>query len=370
MTVTLEAIARDLDGKIRRDKTGPHVVAPWPGCRKDDLSVSVWISRDGESIRVHSHRDVPWPEVQAYARRRCKLPDWKPKRKTPPKAKDVPLEERNAYISETRAICRNRKEVSFELFALLVNDLRLAGSNRILAYAKEFSFTTADVERCLLTTPRHYTADERAAIAQLTYDERQHHLGLRRTGSIDVDKAGRERLRRDRYNVKRRAARALARMPGVNKVSKFEERMSRGKVEDREERIDRIERSEMVESKIARVQNFGTTRESCDTSQVFRQNHAGRASDPHDGGKCEPWFACRPRWGSSCSQCDIPLDSTKRRYVVGKQMLCHECCKNHQGQGHDPPMCSPLPGSRPWRATREAPRQSERRSARSGVLLP
>jgi hypothetical protein len=107
----------------------------------------------------------------------------------------------------------------------------------------------------------------------------------------------------------------------------------------------------MVESKIARVRNFGNTRESCNTGQWFRENPA------------------RVPWGSACEQCAIPLDRTKRGYVVGNQMLCRECCEHHQG--HDPPpRFSPLPGPRPWRTTREAPRQSERRSARSGVLLP
>jgi hypothetical protein len=43
----------------------------------------------------------------------------------------------------------------------------------------------------------------------VTYELRQR-LGLRRTGSIDVDKEARERARRDRYNAKRRARRAAA----------------------------------------------------------------------------------------------------------------------------------------------------------------
>jgi hypothetical protein len=73
------------------------------------------------------------------------------------------------------------------------------------------------------SSARHYTADERAKIFNLTYRERQQ-LQLRRTGSIDVDKAGRERARRDRYNAKRRAARAAARMSGVSKRSPVEGR--------------------------------------------------------------------------------------------------------------------------------------------------
>jgi hypothetical protein len=54
---------------------------------------------------------------------------------------------------------------------------------------------------------RNYSAGERAAILGVAYAERQR-LKLRRTGAIDLDREGRERLRRDRYNAKRKAERA------------------------------------------------------------------------------------------------------------------------------------------------------------------
>jgi hypothetical protein len=66
------------------------------------------------------------------------------------------------------------------------------------------------VEQALKARHRTYTAAERAKLFNVTYELRQR-LGLRRTGSIDVDKEGRERARRDRYNAKRRALRAAAR---------------------------------------------------------------------------------------------------------------------------------------------------------------
>src|SRR5262249_32547215 len=71
----------------------------------------------------------------------------------------------------------------------------------------DFDFDQETLEQALNARHRTYTADERAKIFNLTYAERQH-LALRRTGSIDVDKEGRERARRDRYNAKRRADRA------------------------------------------------------------------------------------------------------------------------------------------------------------------
>src|SRR5262249_16953831 len=71
----------------------------------------------------------------------------------------------------------------------------------------DFGFDRETLAKALEERHRTYTADERAAIFNMTYAERQH-LALRRTGSIDLDKEGRERARRDRYNAKRRAERA------------------------------------------------------------------------------------------------------------------------------------------------------------------
>ncbi len=82
----------------------------------------------------------------------------------------------------------------------------------VKSYGEQFGIDPALIERALATKHRCCKADERARIWGLTYAERQL-LGLRTTGSIDVDKAGRERARRDRYNIKRpktRAGRAAA----------------------------------------------------------------------------------------------------------------------------------------------------------------
>ncbi|MDP3158673.1 MAG: hypothetical protein Q8N31_01540, partial [Reyranella sp.] len=210
MPVNLQAIARALGGRVRRD----HVVAPGPGEKKRDRSLSVWIS--GDDIRVHSHRDMDWRELQDYVRSRCGIPKWQPKAKAPPK---VPLYVRIMFLSETLKICRNRERITFEQFVLLLNDLRLTGATgRAMAYAREFGFTAADIERCMQITPQGFTADQRAEIFDLLYAERQA-LGLRRTGSVDVDKAGRERARCARRNRNRRIKRAQAKKAGTNRAN-------------------------------------------------------------------------------------------------------------------------------------------------------
>lgn len=363
--LSLETIKRDLGGNIRHDKTGRHVVAPWPGCRQDDLSLSVWT--DGETFHTYSHRGVHFKETNDYVRQKCNFPDWAPtkRRKATRKPKPVPLEVRNAFISETRKICRHRKRISFEMLALLVNDLRLAGSNNAMAYVREFGFGAADLERCLQIMPRRYTADERAAIFQLSYAERQH-LMLRRTGSIDVDKQGRERARRERWNARRRALRALARTPGVNREdSKF-----RG--DDREvskqEEVSK-ERNTRVEIKSARVQNFANTREGCNmrataeerTSFCERANFAERTKREERAIQCEstnvieramfsertttiertipplrPPSRCHSGWGFACQQCQVQLDHGTKRYVIDGQMVCHNCRDCHDpGNFHE-----------------------------------
>ncbi len=46
MMPSLHAIARALGGRVRRDKTGSHVVAPEPGQKRNDRSLSVWNNGD------------------------------------------------------------------------------------------------------------------------------------------------------------------------------------------------------------------------------------------------------------------------------------------------------------------------------------
>jgi hypothetical protein len=45
--LTLHEIAQALGGVVRRDNSGPHVVAPGPGQKRTDRSLSVWIRATG-----------------------------------------------------------------------------------------------------------------------------------------------------------------------------------------------------------------------------------------------------------------------------------------------------------------------------------
>ena len=131
----------------------------------------------------------------------------------------APVAERSQFVTECLRIARHRKRMTFAQFALLVNDLKNADSEKhALRYAREFGFTDAELERAMQPKARAYTADERAAIFEMTYAERMQ-LHLRRTGSIDLNQAGRERARRDRYNAKRRVARHAARIVKANVAS-------------------------------------------------------------------------------------------------------------------------------------------------------
>ena len=226
---SLQSIAAALGGRVIRGRI-PHVAAPFPGRKKHDRSMHVFIN--GEDIGVHIFRDgVDAIAIKDHVRRVCGLPAWQPRRRKPKPKAAVPLAVRNHFFGETLAVCRLRRKIPDEHFALLINDLRLrCDAKDAIKYSSEFGFSAAEIEQCLSATPRHYTADERAKILNLTYAERQQ-LGLRRTGSIDVDKAGRERARRDRYNAKRRATRAGAQCLGVNKSSPVE-----GSLEEKKER--------------------------------------------------------------------------------------------------------------------------------------
>ena len=200
----------------------PHAAVPWKGKKKSDRSLHVFINDNGD-IGVQIFRDdVSWLEAKEYARQLAGLPAWQPRCRKPKARPAVPCAIRNHFFGETLAVCRYRRSISVDQFALLINDLRLRGDTKdAIKYVREFAMPMAELDRCMGIAPRHYTADQRATILELPYTERQQ-LELRRTGSIDVDKAGRERARRDRYNAKRRAARAAARLSGVNRKPSLE----------------------------------------------------------------------------------------------------------------------------------------------------
>jgi hypothetical protein len=93
--------------------------------------------------------------------------------------------------------------ITFEQFALLINDLKNTGSaEKAMGYARLFDFTKDDLDS-MRPDWRPFDADQRGAIWNLLLADRLR-LNLRRTGCIDADKQARERARRDRYNAQRR----------------------------------------------------------------------------------------------------------------------------------------------------------------------
>lgn len=227
---SLRAIAAAVGGRVIGGRT-PHVAAPFPGKSKRDRSLHIFIN--GDDIGVHTFRAGVDPiAIKDHVRQLCGLPRWRPKRQKPTSKADISFAVRNHFFGETLAVCRLRRHIPPDHLALLINDLRLRGdTSDAIKYIREFGFGPDDLARCLAATPRHYFADERAKILNLTYAERQQ-LSLRRTGSVDLDKTGRERARRDRYNAKRREKRAAARQLGVNKINRVEARPSSNQKEE------------------------------------------------------------------------------------------------------------------------------------------
>jgi hypothetical protein len=127
---------------VRRDKTGPHVVAPGSGQKRNDRSLSAWVN--GDKFGLYSHRGDDWRSLDAHVRERCGLGPWTPTRhrRAP---KPVPFSTRNMFFGESLAICRHRKRITFEHFGLLINDLRLRGDTQIASrsHSKERSKESA-----------------------------------------------------------------------------------------------------------------------------------------------------------------------------------------------------------------------------------
>jgi hypothetical protein len=223
LSLSLSSIANRLPhGRVRWTKvdfcgylaTGHRT--PWKRKRPD---ITVWINGyDGDRpiLGVHCRRREYDPlQVKDWIYGQLGL-TWKPKRRKP--APVPPFAITNQFFGETLKVCRYRAalgvQITREHFLLLVNDLRPTNDQRrewAGLYAWEFDIGPDVLKEALAARHRTYEADERARILGVTYAERQH-LGLRRTGSIDLDKEARERARRDRYNAKRRTKRAQKRV--------------------------------------------------------------------------------------------------------------------------------------------------------------
>ena len=194
------------------------MVAPGPGCKRRDRSLSVWVVASG-NVRVHSHRGLDWRTAQAFVRERLGQPAWSPRRRAALKAKP-PLERRCQFLNEGLRIIRYRQRISPQQFSLLINDLRNLGEDpdtrRLAAdYAREFKISADVLEAALAAQWRPYTAAERAAVFKTTYQEFRE-LKLRRSGCNELTPTERRQLTRQRYNQKRRAARAGAKKAKQN----------------------------------------------------------------------------------------------------------------------------------------------------------
>ena len=199
---------------------GNKVVAPGPEAagheirwKRERRTLTVWINGDGD-IGVNSHTGQDPIATKDWVRRKCGLTAWTPKKRK--RRQMPPLAERGQYLSESLRIARDRKRITFEQFGLIINDLKNACSEgtlkaRAACYAREFGFAPAETEAALHQQWRAYTASERAAMFQITYDEYRR-LRLRRSGCIEIDPAERRRLTKQRYNAKRRAAHAAIRI--------------------------------------------------------------------------------------------------------------------------------------------------------------
>jgi hypothetical protein len=194
MILTLTGIACALDGRVRGNK----VVAPGPEAaskkayKRRKCTLTVWINADGD-IGVNSWRGQNPIAAKDWVRARCGLPAWAPKKRKPKPL--PPLAERNQFLGEALKIVRDRKRITFEQFALIINDLKNACPDATLKtragiYAREFGFGPTEIEAAMRSEWRSYEASERAAIFQTTYDEYRR-LGLRRSGCAEVDAAER-----------------------------------------------------------------------------------------------------------------------------------------------------------------------------------
>jgi hypothetical protein len=205
-------------GRVRGDVVDfvPPSASRHKGWKRKRRTATVFLQGD-KDIYVHCrHPDDDPIRIKDELKKRLGI-GWKPKARKP--APIPPFWVRNQFLGETLKVCRDRERITPEQFNLIINDLRPTDEERksfARYYGLEFGIDPEAVEKALTIHHRTYDADERAKILNLTYADRQR-LGLRRTGSIDVDKQGRERARRDRENAKRRAqtaaeaeARALA----------------------------------------------------------------------------------------------------------------------------------------------------------------
>jgi 5S rRNA maturation endonuclease (ribonuclease M5) len=81
--LSLSEISKKLggNGKVHHSPKGDCVKVPGPGHSANDDSLTIWLTDDGEDIRVHSHAGDNELESVDWVREQLGLPKWEPKKK-------------------------------------------------------------------------------------------------------------------------------------------------------------------------------------------------------------------------------------------------------------------------------------------------
>jgi hypothetical protein len=157
--------------------------------------------------------------VEAFARLDRKLDSKKKRRRFAPigcRASLQRLREIERFLSHSYGSILPDDDAGNDDLRIVVAAAKAAGKPAIDFVRKWAPWMSAtDANRLCVDVNVHEAylkADEIAAKLGVVYADRQH-LHLRSIGSIDVNKAGRERLRRERYNTKRRGMAAAEKPP-------------------------------------------------------------------------------------------------------------------------------------------------------------
>jgi hypothetical protein len=142
--ISLSTIALAVNGRVRGNKvTAPGPEAATHKVRWKRKRHTLTIYPHGENdIRVNCHAGQDPIAMKDWVRQRANMPAWQPRKRTP---KLPPLATRQHYLRESLRIAQDRKHLTFEQFALVINDLKNVDCEAILktraaAIARAFGF--------------------------------------------------------------------------------------------------------------------------------------------------------------------------------------------------------------------------------------
>src|SRR5262245_42137119 len=109
--ISLCTIAAGLGGKVRGNKVtapGPEAASHKVKWKRKRHTLTVYVNDHGD-IRVNCHHPDQDPiDCKDWVRRRCGLPAWQPKKRTP---KTPPLATRRQFMCELLDIAIERKDI-------------------------------------------------------------------------------------------------------------------------------------------------------------------------------------------------------------------------------------------------------------------